>query len=209
MAKQFKKTKLATAMSIAAVSLGLSATADAVVVVGGDNGWEVSFDGNINAFYTITDGDAGYTALGYEPATVGGAPVLAPDIDQQRVQTGFLPAFFSFNVKSPTVNGLTATGRFSFAPEIQNGNVKNQVYAVGGQRSAPGIQGSSIDMREVVVNVDGDFGTFSFGRTLSIFGRQAILKDQTLFGVGAPTGSSGGTTADPEHQRAADRSRPV
>ena len=88
MAKQFKKTKLATAMSIAAVSLGLSATADAVVVVGGDNGWEVSFDGNINAFYTITDGDAGYTALGYEPATVGGAPVLAPDIDQQRVQTG-------------------------------------------------------------------------------------------------------------------------
>ncbi len=195
MAKQFKKTKLATAMSIAAVSLGLSATADAVVVVGGDNGWEVSFDGNINAFYTITDGDAGYTALGYEPATVGGAPVLAPDIDQQRVQTGFLPAFFSFNVKSPTVNGLTATGRFSFAPEIQNGNVKNQVYAVGGLRSAPGIQGSSIDMREVVVNVDGDFGTFSFGRTLSIFGRQAILKDQTLFGVGAPTGSSGGTTA--------------
>ncbi|MGR9091405.1 MAG: porin, partial [Gammaproteobacteria bacterium] len=53
----------------------------------------------------------------------------------------------------------------------------------------------SMDVREVVVNIDGDFGTFSFGRTLSIFGRQAILKDQTLFGVGAPTGSSGGTTA--------------
>jgi hypothetical protein len=195
MAKQYKKTRLATAVSIAAVGLGLSATADAVVVVGGDNGWEVSFDGNINAFYTITDSDAGFTSLGLEPATVGGNPVLAPDIDQQRVQTGFLPAFFSFNVKSPTVNGLTATGRFSFAPQIQNGNVKNQVYAVGGLRSGPGIQGASMDVREVVVNVDGDFGTFSFGRTLSIFGRQAILKDQTLFGVGAPVGSSGGTTA--------------
>jgi len=187
MAKQFKKTKLATAVSIAAVSLGLSATADAVVVVGGDNGWEVSFDGNINAFYTITDADSGYSALGFSGT--------APDIDQQRVQTGYLPAFFSFNVKSPTVNGLTATGRFSFAPQIQNGNVKNQIHAPGAFRSAPGIQGASMDMREVVVNVDGDFGTFSFGRTLSIFGRQAILKDQTLFGVGAPTGSSGGTTA--------------
>jgi hypothetical protein len=65
MAKKFKKTKLATAISIAAVSLGLSATADAVVVVGGDNGWEVSFDGNINAFYTLTDYDAGFTTLGY------------------------------------------------------------------------------------------------------------------------------------------------
>ncbi len=44
------------------------------------------------------------------------------------------------------------------------------------------------------MNVDGAFGTLSFGRTLSIFGRQAILKDQTLFGVGAPLGSTGGTT---------------
>lgn len=186
MAKQFKKTKLATAMGIAAVGLGLGTTANAVVVVGGDNGWEVSFDGNINAFYTVTDADAGYSALGF---TSG-----APAIDQSRVQTGFLPAFFSFNVKSPTVNGLTATGRFSFAPEISNGNIKNQLHAAGPFRSNPGIQGSSIDMREVVVNIDGAFGTMSFGRTLSIFGRQAILKDQTLFGVGSPVGSSGGTT---------------
>ena len=201
MAKQYKKTKLATAVTIAVVGLGLSATSDAVVVVGGDNGWEVSFDGNINAFYTMNDADDGYTALGYqEPlndnsgrfnTAAGGFP----DIDQARVQTGFLPAFFSFNVKSPTVNGLTATGRISFAPQIQNSNIKNQVHQGGTFLAAPGIQGASIDTREVVVNVDGDFGTFSFGRTLSIFGRQAILKDQTLFGVGAPTGSSGGTTA--------------
>ncbi|MGR9092198.1 MAG: hypothetical protein ACU85U_16635, partial [Gammaproteobacteria bacterium] len=131
MAKQFKKTKLATAVSIAAVGLGLGATADAVVVVGGDNGWEVSFDGNINAFYTITDGDELYSALGF----TSGANTN--DIDQSRVQTGLLPAFFSFNVKSPTVNGLTATGRFSFAPQIQNGNVKNQIHAPGAFRSAP------------------------------------------------------------------------
>ena len=132
MAKQYKKTKLATAVSIAVVGLGLSATSDAVVVVGGDNGWEVSFDGNINAFYTMTDADDGYSALGYQEPLNGAFATGAgglPDIDQARVQTGFLPAFFSFNVKSPTVNGLTATGRISFAPQIQNGNVKNQLHA--------------------------------------------------------------------------------
>jgi hypothetical protein len=34
----------------------------------------------------------------------------------------------------------------------------------------------------------------SFGRTLGLFGRQAILHDQTLFGVGDPLGVDGGGT---------------
>jgi hypothetical protein len=43
--------------------------------------------------------------------------------------------------------------------------------------------------------VDGSFGTISYGRTLSIFGRQAILKDMTLFGVGVANGQAGSVTA--------------
>ncbi|MEM7466144.1 MAG: porin [Pseudomonadota bacterium] len=194
MAKQFKKTKLATAVC-AAAGLGLASSANAVVVVGGDNGWEVSFDGNINAFYTVGDFDGGFTTLG-----LGNAPGTAPAIDTSRVASGFLPAFFSFNVKSPTVNGMTATGRFSFAPAIQNANNKNQVFGAIGlngglQGRSQVIQGSSIDMREVVVNLDGAFGTVSFGRTLSIFGRQAILKDMTLFGVGSSQMQQGSVAA--------------
>jgi hypothetical protein len=203
MAKQFKKTKLATAVSIAAMSLGLSTAANAVVVVGGDNGWEVSFDGNVNAFYTLTDYDAGFTTLGYvNPGAAGfdanGAAGFVPELDSSRVTSGYLPAFFSFNVKSPTVNGLTATARISFAPVIQNANAKNQFYAnqlPGSNGGIQGLLGSGIDTREVVVNVDGEFGTFSFGRTLSIFGRQAMLKDQTLFGVGAPNKQNGSISA--------------
>ena len=188
MAKQFKKTKLAAAVGIAA-GLGLASSANAVVVVGGDNGWEVSFDGNINAFYTTGDYDANYSTLGF------GSGRNARDVS--RVASGFLPAFFSFNVKSPTVNGMTATGRFSFAPAIQNGNAKNQTYGGGltGNGATQGIQGSSIDMREVVVNLDGNFGTVSFGRTLSIFGRNAILKDMTLFGVGSAQVQNGSVAA--------------
>lgn len=197
MATQIKKTKLAAAIGAAAVGLGLTSAANAVVVVGGDNGWEVSFDGNINAFYVQGDNDAGWNPLGLQSPTAGGS-FTGNQIDSARITSGFLPAFFSFNVKSPTVNGLTATGRFSFAPQITNANTKNQIYgAAGGLNggNSQGIQGSSIDMREVLVNVDGGFGTVSFGRTLSIFGRNAILKDMTLFGVGVANVRAGSVTA--------------
>lgn len=198
MAKQFKKTKLAAAIGVAAVSIGLCSAANAVVVVGGDNGWEVSFDGNINAFYVVGNYDKGYTGLGLVQPAVGTGFSANRSVDTSRVTSGFLPAFFSFNVKSPTVNGMTATGRFSFAPQITNANTKNQIYGGAGGLNggnSQGIQGSSIDMREVLVNVDGSFGTVSFGRTLSIYGRNAILKDMTLFGVGQANGQAGAVTA--------------
>lgn len=185
MSKTFNFTRLSGALALA---LGLAAPAGAVVVVGGDNGWEVSFDGNVNAFYTHIDADAGFDFLG------NGAPSAAPQENESRVTSGFLPAFFSFNVKSPTVNGLTGTARISFAPTIQNNandglRNKTSVYADGG------IQGATIDTREVVANVEGAFGTVSFGRTLSIFGRNAILNDMSLFGVGVTGPNNGGVTA--------------
>lgn len=206
MAIQFNKTRLAAAVATAVVGLGLSAAANAVVVVGGDNGWEVSFDGNVNAFYVQGDYDAGYNGLGLVTPTSatagvqnsGGTSSFAGNtLDSSRITSGFLPAFFSFNVKSPTVNGMTGSARFSFAPQITNANVKNQLYGGGGltNGNTQGIQGSSIDTREVLVNLDGSFGTLSFGRTLSIFGRNAILKDMTLFGVGIANGQSGAVTA--------------
>ncbi|MCZ6895723.1 MAG: hypothetical protein O7H40_16980, partial [Gammaproteobacteria bacterium] len=195
MANQLSKTRIAAAVSAAVLGAGLSAPAGAVVVVGGNDGWEVSFDGNVNAFYTVGDYDAGYVA---EPA----------DSDNARVHSGFLPAFFSFNVKSPTVAGLTGTGRISFAPVIHTGGAKSQfsvqsnsAFGAGGGLSpagtaalAPGaldgISGATIDTREVLANLEGAFGTFSFGRTLSLFGRGAILNDMTLFGVGFAPGAN-------------------
>jgi len=200
MANRFNKTKLASAVAAAALGFGMTSAANAVVVVGGDNGWEVSFDGNINAFYVMSDNDAGFNPLGLVNGPAAGGVFNRAGHAQaeeiSRVTSGFLPAFFSFNVKSPTVNGLTATGRFSFAPTINNSTTKNQLYAAGNlDGSGGGIQGASIDTREVVVNVDGGFGTVSFGRTLSIFGRQAILNDMTLFGVGMANADGAAVTA--------------
>jgi hypothetical protein len=177
MAIQNSKTRIAAAVGAAAFGAGLTAPAGAVVVVGGDNGWEVSFDGNVNAFYTVGDYDQGYVSE-------------AADKTSSRVHSGFLPAFFSFNVKSPTIDGMTGSARISFAPTIQTGGTKTQFSSQSGNVGpVPGIGGATIDTREVVANLSGAFGEVSFGRTLSLFGRNAILNDMTLFGVGFAPGA--------------------
>lgn len=170
MENMFNKSRLAAAVGAAALALA-AAPASAVVVVGGDNGWEVSFDGNVNLFYTVSNFQS----------TVAG--VAGTDHDSTHMQQGLLPAFFSTTIKSPTVNGLTGTARISFAPD--SSSAKNTRQDFGQQ-----------DMREVLGSVSGSFGTVSFGRTLGLMGRQAILNDQTLFGVGATAGvnDGGGTT---------------
>ena len=91
-------------------------------------------------------------------------------------------------VKTPEVNGLTGTGQITFAVDSssEKSSRLNKSNTFG--------TGSNIDMREVFFNVSGDFGTISVGRTLALFGRQAILKDITLFGMGALAGADGGGT---------------
>jgi len=182
MAIQNSKTRIAAAVGAVAFGAGLAAPAGAVVVVGGDNGWEVSFDGNVNAFYTVGDYDKGYITE-------------AADKTSSRVHSGFLPAFFSFNVKSPTIDGMTGSARISFAPVIHTGGNKTQFSSQSGNVGPiPNIGGATIDTREVVANLSVAFGEVSFGRTLSLFGRNAILSDMTLFGVGfAPGGDSFGS----------------
>jgi len=181
MDKKMTRTRLSAALGSAALAMAVAAPVNAVVVVGGDNGWEVSFDGNVNGFYVNSDIDpAPAQASG---GVLAGATLnaLAPDQDVSRVRTGLLPAFFSFNVKSPTVNGLTGKGRISFAPQIQNANTETAF-------------GAQIDMREVFFDVEGSFGTISVGRTLSLFQRKNILTDMTLFGVGVHGVQKGGGT---------------
>jgi porin-like protein len=87
----FNKKVLAGLVALAAAS-----TANAKVVVGGDNGFEFSTDGEINQFYVHTDDKNG------------------DDINE--IRDGLLPAFLGFNIKAPTMNGLDIAARISFSP---------------------------------------------------------------------------------------------
>lgn len=161
--KSINKTKLATAISAAALAGAMSAPANAVVL-GGDNGWEVSYTGFVNLFYNQWDND-----------TTGQ--------DSAHLQEGLLPNFHTMKAVSPEVGGLRGTSQITFAVDSSSSKAVPQNKG-----------GTSIDMREVFFNVDGSFGTISVGRTLSLYQRQAILKDMTLFGVGAPGAVDGGGT---------------
>jgi len=113
--------------------------------------------------------------------------VVGSSADQTRIQTGLLPAFAVFEAKGKEGNTDLAV-HFGFAPEIQCGRGIHDCF------------GAQIDMRQVYLTAGGSWGQILAGRELALYGRQNILTDQTLFGIGATgagggaLGSGGGTT---------------
>ena len=149
--------------------LGAATVAEAQLTMQMSNGWSFTFAGNVNAFLTYeTFGDDGGTA---------GTIVPPAGESETRIRTGLLPAFAVFDAKGK--EGNTDLGiHFGFAPQINCGTGVHDCF------------GAQIDMRQVFLTVGGTWGQILAGRELGLFGRQNILTDQTLFGVGA-TGSAG------------------
>jgi predicted porin len=173
-----KKRLLIGAAGIA-LATAYAAPVDAKVTLMADepSGWSFSVDGNVNAFYVYSSGTADAN-LGTDHATE-----RASSGDNSRIQTGLLPSKFGFGVQGPASNGVQLRGYMGLYPQIQNGATKTA-------------RGAQIDLREIYAAASGDFGEILFGRTLSLFQRNAIVQDMTLFGVGA-TGdgvTNGGTT---------------
>jgi hypothetical protein len=202
-----KKMKLGSLITglvgLAALLVVASSPAQAAFVVGGENGWQMSFDGMINAFMvydttnnrqldngTVVNGGSGFLNGGIRGAEQG-----------YSIRTGLLPSIFAFNVKSPTINGVDYGARVGLYPQIQNNGSRTgfgpDTIANGGLGNATGSGGGSrIDIREVFFTADGCFGQFLIGRALNLYEGKNILTDMTLIGVGVPaTVSSGaGTT---------------
>jgi hypothetical protein len=164
--KSMKKMKLSSLITglfglVALVAVAAS-PAQAAFVVGGENGWQMSFDGMINAFMVydaisqkqLPDG----TAVNNGVPTPGFGSTHA---DQGfEIRTGLLPSIFAFNVKSPTINGVDYGARIGLYPQIQNNGSRTgfgpdtleslRVEGLGG--------GSRIDIREVFFTADTCYG---------------------------------------------------
>ncbi len=155
------------------VALGLAGSARAQgLTMQMSNGWSFSFAGNVNAFLAYQHQDS-TGAVGSPGTVVGTTPT-----GTSRIRTGLLPAFATFDAKGKE-GTLNLGVHFGFAPEIQ---------CAGGIHDCAGAQ---IDMRQVFLTVGGAWGQILAGRELSVFGRQNILNDQTLFGIGAPGNPTG------------------
>jgi len=171
------------------LAFGAANAAEAQLTMQMSNGWTFTFAGNVNAFAVyddVQDGGVAATPGGVVPTgdAFGGKGAFG-------IRTGLLPAFAVFDAKGK--EGETDLGvHFGFAPQIQCGYAAGQNASVNGQ--GHDCFGAQIDMRQVYLTVGGSWGQILAGRELGLFGRQAILNDQTLFGVGATGGPDGGGT---------------
>ena len=168
-------------VSLGALALLLSANpSHAQLVMQMTNGWSFTFSGNVNAFLTYEkESDSGNTAAPFG--------VVGNSADQTRIQTGLLPAVVAFDAKGKE-GSTDLSVHFGFFPEVQCGRGIHDCF------------GAQIDMRQVFLTAGGSWGQILAGRELALYGRQNILTDQTLFGIGATgaggggLGSGGGTT---------------
>jgi len=179
-------------MGLAALTLVAATPAKAAFVVGGENGWQMSFDGMLNAFmvYSMTDkAPTGVDSVS-SALTIGWSEAERQNF---RVRTGLLPSIFAFNVKSPTINGVDYAARVGIYPQINNATTRT---GFGPDTLASLGLGSRIDLREIFFTADGKFGQFLIGRALCLYQGKNILTDMTLIGVGVPAAEAigGGTT---------------
>lgn len=147
--------------------------AQAALVVGGSDGWSFSTDGNVNMFLRYATADERPDNVHSEFHT------LSDDQESFRLRSGFLPGVLAFNVKAPTMGGLDMGSRVGFYPNPQNANTKNSFS-------------TQIDLREVFFTVDGNFGQFMIGKSLSLFMGQNALTGWTLMGYGIEGSVAGG-----------------
>src|SRR5437667_4177500 len=165
------------------LALGVSATANAQgLTMQMSNGWTFTFAGNVNVFWVFSK-----------------ANVNAGDASNSNIRTGLLPTFATFEAKGKE-GGLTLGVHFGVAPQIQNPDQCHDNFILtctnGGAPNLGTQAGAQIDMRQVYLTIGlKDGSQILAGRELGLFGRQNILQDMTLFGVGAVGGAqAGGTT---------------
>ncbi len=163
---------------LVAVALLWPAAANAQLTMQMSNGWSFTFAGNVNVFWVFTKENTNATA--------------GSQSSNSSIRTGLLPAFATFEARGKEA-GMNLGVHFGFAPQINNGPAHDQF---GG---GTGIQaGAQIDMRQVYLTIGlKDGSQILAGRELGLFGRQNIVQDMTLFGVGAVgigAGQAKGTT---------------
>ena len=175
------------ALSTTAVALALTATpANAEIILsGGSDGWSFGFDGFINVF--AIDSSGGKFGTGYASAANRQTSQFVSSVGNKfSVGDGLMPEAFGFNAHSPDINGNKVNARLSLEPGLGNGAFN----------ATSSTNSSVLEVREAYASIGGAWGEFQAGKSLGIFGSQAIANDITLFGVGggAGAGANAGTT---------------
>ena len=166
-----KRTKLAIAVSAA---MWMVPSLDAIAgidVTAGD--WKIDFAGNVNAFYVATKCD--------DTSIITGGLACTGGIDRSSsIRNGLLPAALVFSATSRQAD-LDIDVTIGFYPGINS----DLGVPVNGAGNPSALQSPGIDARQVYFTFgDASWGTVKMGRDIGLFGKDAILDDMTLLGVG-------------------------
>jgi predicted porin len=137
--------------------------------------WKIDFSGNINAFYVDANCDHGPTAQ----TTITGGLACTGD-NSASVRNGLLPAAFVFSVSTRQDN-IDIAATVGLYPGINS----SAAQGVNGAGQPSALATPGIDARQVFLTFgDASWGSVKMGRDIGLFGKDAILDDMTLLGVG-------------------------
>jgi predicted porin len=172
------RTKLAIAVSTAIWMFPISKAFAGIDVTAGD--WKIDFSGNVNAFYTGSSCDTPTSTTG----VTGGLACLGDS--STSVRNGLLPAALVFSATSRQAD-FDIDVTIGFYPGI---NSDLGGGSVNGSGNPSALQSPGIDARQVYFTFgDASWGTVKMGRDIGLFGKDAILDDMTLLGVGTALGN--------------------
>jgi predicted porin len=180
-----KRTKLVIAASAAIWMVPMTRAVAGIDVAAGD--WKIDFSGNVNAFYTTTScaNPSTPTAVAPNNPPVAGGLACTGD-NSTSVRNGLLPAALVFSATSRQAN-LDVDVTIGFYPGI---NSDLGGGSVNGSGNPAALQSPGIDARQVYFTFgDASWGTVKLGRDIGLFGKDAILDDMTLLGVGTALGN--------------------
>ena len=168
----------------AVTALAMAAPAHAQLSVeAGD--WTLSFDGNVNTFYTVTDCRDDNDVAGGLACTEGGSESTS---DRHNIRTGLLPSKLGFSAETRQA-GYDIQAYVSYWPGVNASDIGGRSTALGN---------NTVNFRQVFLTFGNEtMGTVKLGRDLGIFGSDAILNDMTIMGVGSISDATinGGNTS--------------
>jgi predicted porin len=158
----------ALALAVAGAA-GVAPAAHAFEVKSGE--WTLEVSGTVNGFYVNREA---------KTRRSDGSWTTTRD---SAVENGLLPAWLNFKL-STQVEGWDLKAHFGFAPGITDRSPVIGLPAGADPNSTLG-PFSQIDTRNALFSLGRpDFGSVTIGRDIGLFGRDIILADMTLLGVG-------------------------
>ena len=175
-------TKLVLAVSAAMWIVPMTRAVAGIDVSAGD--WKLDFSGNVNAFYVGSQCDDGVNTA----VTGGLACTDGPDNinHSASLRNGLLPAALVFSATTRQ-DDFDIDVTIGFYPGI-NSDLGGS--SVNGSGNPSALQSPGIDARQIYFTFgDASWGTVKMGRDIGLFGKDAILDDMTLLGVGTASGN--------------------